>query len=51
MTPTDTIYTFDDLKASYERYILKPQDRKLIEDAYEFAKERHAGQKRRSGEP
>ena len=51
MTPTDPIYTFEDLKESYEQYILKPQDRRLIEDAYEFARAKHDGQKRRSGQP
>lgn len=51
MKPEDKIYTFDDLKALYENYILKPQDRQLIERAYAFAKEKHEGQRRRSGQP
>ncbi len=51
MTPTDTIYTFDDVKREYEKYILRPQDRQLIESAYKFAEMKHAGQKRRSGQP
>lgn len=51
MTPTDTVYTFDDLKAAYESYITKPEDRAEIEKAYRFAAEKHKNQKRRSGQP
>lgn len=51
MTPQDIVYTFEDLKKSYEPYIKKQADRDLIERAYAFAEAKHAGQKRRSGQP
>ena len=45
------MHTFDDLKAVYFPYIQKESDRSLIEKAYLFAKEKHAGVYRKSGEP
>lgn len=45
------MHTFDDLKAIYYPYISNPENRKLIEDAYNFAKQKHEGQFRKSGEP
>ncbi len=45
------MHSFDDLKALFAVYITNPDDQKLIEDAYKLAKEKHAGQLRKSGEP
>ncbi len=45
------MHTFEDLKALYYTYITNPDDRKTIESAYEFAKAKHEGQTRKSGEP
>ena len=45
------IYTFDEVKAVYEKYITNPDSRKQIEKAYEFAKKKHEGQMRKSGDP
>lgn len=51
MIEKNRVYTFDELKNAYESYITIPKDRKLIEDAYQFASLKHAGQKRKSGDP
>ena len=45
------IYTFDEVKAVYEKYIFDPTSRSQIEKAYEFAKKKHEGQMRKSGDP
>ena len=45
------LHTFDEVKEKYYVYITNPKSRKLVEDAYEFAKKKHEGQFRRSGEP
>lgn len=45
------MHTFEDLKERYCTYITNPADRKMIEDAYLFAKQKHEGQFRKSGEP
>lgn len=45
------LHSFDDLKDLYFRYISDPNDRKKIEEAYEYAKEKHKNQFRKSGEP
>ena len=45
------MHTFDDLKELYFIYITDPKDRDMIERAYKFASDKHAGQVRRSGEP
>ena len=45
------LHTFEQLKEVYQNYITKPEDRKNIEDAYNFILEKHQGQFRRSGEP
>ena len=45
------MHTFEDLKERYCTYITNPADRKMIEDAYQFAKQKHEGQFRKSGEP
>ncbi|MBT6069071.1 bifunctional (p)ppGpp synthetase/guanosine-3',5'-bis(diphosphate) 3'-pyrophosphohydrolase [Candidatus Peregrinibacteria bacterium] len=41
---------YKSLKQELEKY-LRPFDSKLLDQAYEFAKEAHEGQKRKSGEP
>lgn len=51
MIEKNKVYSFDDLKQSYESYITIPKDRKLIEDAFAFAYKKHEGQKRKSGDP
>ena len=45
------MHTFADLKALFAPYITNPSDQKLIQDAYEFAAEKHKAQTRKSGEP
>ncbi len=50
-TPDMHLHTFDEVKENYYVYITNPNSRALIEKAYEFAKEKHAGQFRKSGEP
>ncbi|MBO4541059.1 MAG: bifunctional (p)ppGpp synthetase/guanosine-3',5'-bis(diphosphate) 3'-pyrophosphohydrolase, partial [Bacilli bacterium] len=44
------MHSFEDLKGVFYLYITNPKDRKMVEDAYEFAKAKHQGQKRKSGE-
>lgn len=45
------LHTFDEVKERFYVYITNPKSRQLVEDAYEFAKQKHEGQFRRSGEP
>jgi len=45
------MHTFQDVKDIYYTYISKPADRKLVEDAYILAKDKHNGVLRKSGEP
>jgi guanosine-3',5'-bis(diphosphate) 3'-pyrophosphohydrolase len=45
------IYTFQDVRAIYSQYIQNPDDLALIEKAYRFADQKHAGQVRKSGDP
>ena len=45
------IYTFEDVKAIYSKYIHRPEDLSLIEKAYRFADKKHEGQVRKSGDP
>lgn len=45
------LHTFEEVKEKFYVYITNPKSRKLVEDAYEFAKQKHEGQFRRSGEP
>ncbi|MBE6126917.1 MAG: bifunctional (p)ppGpp synthetase/guanosine-3',5'-bis(diphosphate) 3'-pyrophosphohydrolase [Erysipelotrichaceae bacterium] len=45
------MHRFEDLETLYFVYITKPEDRALIQRSYEFAKAKHEGQFRRSGEP
>ncbi len=47
----NNMHTFEEVKEQYFVYITNPTSRKLIEDAFYFAKEAHKGQKRKSGEP
>ena len=44
-------HTYEDLKEKFENYIHNPEDIKNIDKAYEFAKVKHEGQFRKSGEP
>ncbi len=45
------MHTFSDVKDIYYTYIHDEKDRKMVEDAYLLAKEKHAGVLRKSGEP
>ena len=45
------MHTFEDVKEIYFAYIHDEKDRKAIEEAYNFVKEKHAGIFRKSGEP
>lgn len=45
------IYTFEDVKNVYSRYIHNPDDLALIEKAYRYAEKKHEGQVRKSGDP
>ncbi len=45
------MHSFEDLKALLSTYISNPDDQKLIQSAYDFAKEKHKNQYRKSGEP
>ncbi|MDY5669454.1 MAG: RelA/SpoT family protein [Bacilli bacterium] len=45
------LHTFDEVKEKYFVYISNPSSREMIEKAYNLAKEKHASQFRRSGEP
>ncbi|MGA0875882.1 MAG: RelA/SpoT family protein [Bacilli bacterium] len=44
-------HTFGDVQEKYFAYISNPADRALIESAYKFADDKHAGISRKSGEP
>ena len=44
------MHDYDDLRALFCTYISVEEDRKLIHGAYEFAKKKHEGQFRKSGE-
>lgn len=48
---TGKLHSFDELKAKYYIYIRDPKSRQDILKAYNFAKEKHNGQFRKSGEP
>lgn len=43
--------TIDDVLVETDKYIKKPENRQLILDAYEYAKEKHKNQVRKSGDP
>lgn len=45
------MHRFEDLESLYFVYITNPDDRAMIKKAYEFAKAKHEGQIRKSGEP
>ncbi len=45
------MHSFEDLKALLSTYISNPDDQKLIQSAYDFAKDKHKDQYRKSGEP
>ena len=44
-------HTYEDVRDIFITYIHNEDDKKLIYDAYSFAKEMHKDQKRKSGEP
>lgn len=45
------LHTFEELEEKYFVYITSKDSRELIKEAYNFARERHEGQFRKSGEP
>lgn len=45
------LHTFEDVKNLYENYISSVEDRKKIEEAFNFIVLKHDGQTRKSGEP
>jgi relA/spoT family protein len=47
----NTIYTFDDVKNVYSKYIHNPEELDKIYQAYFFASEKHKNQVRKSGDP
>ena len=47
----NTIYTFDDVKNVYSKYIHNPEELDKIYQAYLFASEKHKNQVRKSGDP
>ena len=47
----NAIYTFEDVKDTYSKYIYNPKDLALIEKAYKYADKKHEGQMRKSGDP
>jgi len=51
MVIQNRIYTFEDVRNIYRTYIHQPEDLALIEKAYRFADQKHAGQFRKSGDP
>jgi GTP pyrophosphokinase len=47
----NVFHTFGDVEEKYFSYITKPEDRLLIQRAYQFADKKHSGIFRKSGEP
>ncbi|MDY5455578.1 MAG: bifunctional (p)ppGpp synthetase/guanosine-3',5'-bis(diphosphate) 3'-pyrophosphohydrolase [Bacilli bacterium] len=47
----NAIYTFDEVKEIYSKYITSKDSLDLIEKAYKFADKKHEGQLRKSGDP
>ena len=45
------MHTYQDVRDLYCTYIKDPTERKMIDDAYQLANEKHAGVVRKSGEP
>lgn len=45
------IYTFEEVKAIYSKYITNPEDLAFLDRAYAFAYKKHEGQVRKSGDP
>lgn len=45
------MHTYEDLKEIFFVYITDPNDRKMIKDAYLYAKDKHKDEFRKSGEP
>jgi len=51
MEINNKVYTFEEVMASIKTYITNEADLVKIEDAYKFAKQKHEGQFRKSGDP
>ncbi len=51
MELNNKIYTFEDVKKIYSKYIMNEKSLADIEKAYLFADEKHKGQMRKSGDP
>ena len=51
MIVENKIVTFEELEATYSKYISVPSDLENIKKAYEFANKKHMGQFRKSGDP
>ena len=47
----NAIYTFEDVKDTYSKYIHNSSDLALIQKAYLYAEKKHEGQMRKSGDP
>ena len=45
------MHSFEQLRELFYTYIKNPDDRKMVEDAYHLADQKHAGVLRKSGEP
>ncbi len=51
MKINNRIYTFEEVKENYSKYITDKDDLALIEKAYLYADKKHEGQMRKSGDP
>ena len=51
MNISNRIYTFEEVKAVYSKYITDKHDLDQIEAAFKFADKKHEGQVRKSGDP
>ena len=51
MEINNRIYTFEEVKEVYSKYITDSKDLASIEKAYLFAEKKHEGQIRKSGDP
>ncbi len=51
MTINNKIYTFEEVRENYSKYITDKDSQALIEKAYLFAEKKHEGQMRKSGDP
>lgn len=51
MVIKNAVFTFEEVRETYSKYIHNPTDLALIEKAYRFAEKKHEGQMRKSGDP